>query len=246
MAALGDRFFLEAFSRELTNNRTAWERTREGVVRWFRALLPREERFFDLYNAHAAILVRAAEALQAMLEGGDAIAERSREVIALEHDADIVTRDVLRAGRRTFITPLDRRDIVDLISSMDDAIDQMQQTAKAILLYDVRSFEPEMRESADAILQCARLVNERCRAAAEPYQRRSRATERSLRADRPRRGRSRWHPRIRPEEPLSCVPGEGRWADFRDFSQVYDHLEKVVDRFSDVSDEIQGIVIDWV
>jgi uncharacterized protein len=64
---------------------------REGVMRWFRALLPREERFFDLYNAHAAILVRAAEALQAMLEGGEAVAERSREVIALEYDADVVT-----------------------------------------------------------------------------------------------------------------------------------------------------------
>ena len=123
-------------------------------MRWFRALLPREERFFDLYNAHAAILVRAAEALQAMLGGGEAIAERSRK-IALEHDADVVTRDMLRAVRRTFITPFDRRDIVDLISSMDDAIDQMQQTAKAILLYDVRTFEPEMRKLADAI-QCAR------------------------------------------------------------------------------------------
>src|SRR5512144_3439789 len=116
----------------------------EGVVRWFRALLPREERFFDLYNAHAAILVRAAEALLAMLKDGNRISDHCRLVIALEHEADSVTRDVMRAVRRTFITPFDRRDIVNLISSMDDSIDQMQQTAEAILLYDVDTFEPEM------------------------------------------------------------------------------------------------------
>ena len=215
-------------------------------MRWFRALLPREERFFDLYNAHAAILVRAAEALQAMLEGDEAIAERSREVIALEHDADIVTRDVLSAVRRTFITPFDRRDIVDLISSMDDAIDQMQQTAKAILLYDVRTFEPEMREigGCDPAMRAA---GEACRAAAEPYQRRSRATERSLRADRPHRGRSRRHSRSRPEEPLPCLPREGRRADLRDSQRRSTITWKRWSIASATSsDEIQGIVIDQV
>ena len=63
--------------------------------------------------------------------------------MAREHEADEITREVLLAVRRTFITPFDRGDIKDLITSMDDAIDQMHKTAKAITLFELRSFEPE-------------------------------------------------------------------------------------------------------
>ena len=129
-------------------------------MRWLHALLPKEERFFALFDAHAAVLVRAAEALEGMLEGGATVVQHAQSVIDLEHEADAITREVLIAVRRTFITPFDRRDIVDLISSMDDAVDQMQQTAKAIQLYDVDVFSPEMRRVGSCILQCAALVKE--------------------------------------------------------------------------------------
>ena len=62
--------------------------------------------------------------------------------------------------RRTFITPFDRTDIQDLISSMDDAIDQMNKTAKVITLFEVRSFDPQMQELGEIILQAANLVLE--------------------------------------------------------------------------------------
>ena len=60
-----------------------------------------------------------------------------------------MTRQVLTAVRRTFITPFDRTDIQDLISSMDDSIDQMNKTAKTIMLFEVKSFEPQMQEMGD-------------------------------------------------------------------------------------------------
>ena len=56
-----------------------------------------------------------------------------------------MTREVLTAVRRTFITPFDRTDIQELVSSMDDAIDQMNKTAKTIMLFEVRRFEPQMQ-----------------------------------------------------------------------------------------------------
>ena len=65
-----------------------------------------------------------------------------------EHEADNVTREVLIAVRRTFITPFDRGDIKDLIQSMDNAIDQMQKTAKTITCSSVHSSTPHMREMA--------------------------------------------------------------------------------------------------
>ena len=80
-----------------------------------------------------------------------------------EEEADAITRDVLVGIRTTFITPFDRGDIQDLITSMDDAIDQMQKTAKAIVLFEITTFEPEMRAMADAIVQCASSLREPCR-----------------------------------------------------------------------------------
>ena len=204
-------------------------------MRWFRALLPREERFFDLYNAHAAILVRAAEALLAMLKDGDRISDHCRRVIALEHDADIVTRDVMRAVRRTFITPFDRRDIVNLISSMDNSIDQMQQTAEAILLYDVEAFEPEMRSLAESILQCAQIVNHAIPLLSRIGGEAARLNvlcERLVSIEGESDGihqdglRKLYHACREKDDGLIFVTR----------SEVYDHLEKVVDRFSDVAE----------
>ena len=67
-----------------------------------------------------------------------------------------ITREVLLALRRTFITPFDRADIKDLITSMDDAIDQMNGTAKTITLFEVRTFDPLMREMGDLIVKAGK------------------------------------------------------------------------------------------
>src|SRR5471030_1735051 len=102
------------------------------MLGWFRAFLPREERFFELFARHAQTIVQGALALQDMLRGGDETPVFCQRVNQFENDADNITREVLTAVRRTFITPFDRGDIKNLITAMDDAIDQMQQTAKAV------------------------------------------------------------------------------------------------------------------
>ena len=130
------------------------------MLRWFHALMPKEERFFDLFAQHSHAVVAGAVALRAMLEGGDAISRNYQTVMDREQDADNVTREVLIAVRRTFITPFDRGNIRDLITSMDNSIDQMQKTAKSIRLFDVTSFTKEMKDMADAIVKCAELVQE--------------------------------------------------------------------------------------
>ena len=81
------------------------------------------------------------------LRGGDDIESYCKEIFRREAEADEVTRQVLVAVRRTFITPFDRTDIQDLITSMDDAIDQMNKTAKTTVTFEVRSFEPCMQEN---------------------------------------------------------------------------------------------------
>src|SRR5436190_1003549 len=128
------------------------------LLRWFRALLPHEEKFFVLFNQHAQTLVAGAAALQGMLRGGPDIQKYCQLVTQHEGEADNVTRQVLTAVRRTFITPFDRVDIKNLITSMDNAIDQMEQTAKAVMLFEVKEFEQPMREIGVIIADCASLV----------------------------------------------------------------------------------------
>src|SRR5262249_41131896 len=123
------------------------------MLRWFRAFLPKEERFFDLFARHAKTSVKCAVALQDVLKGGDETPVHCQRVNQFENDADTITREVLTAVRRTFITPFDRGDIKNLITAMDDAVDQMQQTAKAVVLFEVRAFEQPMREMGSLIVE---------------------------------------------------------------------------------------------
>src|SRR5207249_1315126 len=130
------------------------------MLRWFHALLPHEPRFFDLFERHSEMVAAGARALRDMLDGGDAVRPCYKTVMDREQDADNITREVLIAVRRTFITPFDRGDIKDLITAMDNSIDQMQKTAKTIMVYDQSSFTAQQREMGDAIVECAGLVRE--------------------------------------------------------------------------------------
>src|SRR5713101_3058570 len=130
------------------------------MLRLFHPLMPKEERFLALFARHSKAVVAGAEALRALLDGGEAVPTHYRTVMDREHDADAITRDVLIAVRSTFITPFDRGNIKDLITSMDNAIDQMQKTAKSVMVFDMRSFTPQMQAMGDAIKKCAVLVDE--------------------------------------------------------------------------------------
>jgi uncharacterized protein len=220
------------------------------MLGWFRALMPKEERFFDLFEKHAAIVVAGAEALRGLLEGGASTERYCREIFRLEAEADDVTREVITAVRRAFVTPFDRTDIQDLISSMDDAIDQMNKTAKTIALFEVESFEPQMQQMSEVILEAAQLVLE-----AVPLLRSINANAARLNVLTAKV--------ISIEEQADDIFNQGlkalflatREADGKDAgqpnamhfiigSELYDHLEKIVDRFEDVSNEINSVVID--
>ena len=114
--------------------------------------MPKDERFVALSSNIRRTPVSGADALRRSCrreaKRPPIIAEKIVEPVG--HDADEITQEVLLAVRRTFITPFDRGDIKDLITSMDDAIDEMQKTAKTITLFELSTFEPEMREMGDA------------------------------------------------------------------------------------------------
>src|SRR4051794_27207613 len=123
-------------------------------------MMPKETGFFDMFEGHSATLVGAAEVMKRMFGGEESIANACRQISELENQADSITRQVLNAVRRTFITPFDRSAITGLISSMDDAIDEMQKTGKAITQFEASDFQPQMGEMSALAEQAARLVAE--------------------------------------------------------------------------------------
>jgi uncharacterized protein len=212
------------------------------MLRWFLAVLPREKRFFDLFARHAQTALQGALALQGMLNGGEDVPLFCQRVSQLEQEADNITREVLTAVRRIVVTPFDRGDIKNLITAMDNAIDQMQQTAKAVMLFEVRTFEPPMREMGELVVECANLVGR-----ALPLMQSIGQNVAMLTAITEELTRLEGQVDDLHDIGLKELFLKHRNANTMDFivgAEIYDHLEKVADRFDDVANEINSIVIE--
>lgn len=214
------------------------------MLGWFRALMPKEDSFFELFDRHAATLVAGAEALEKLLEGGEAVPEHCAEIIRQEHLADDIAREVLQAVNRSFITPFDRSDITGLIQSMDDAIDQMNKTVKAVTLYELREFDPLMREMGGTVVEAARLTRTAIpllNAVGTHAEELGKLTEKIVRVegrsdDLHDQGVKALLTRVGHTDPMAYIIGR----------EIYGDLEDVVDRFEDVANKISGIVVENV
>ncbi len=214
------------------------------MLRWFQALMPKEGRFFELFNRHTETIVQGAAALRQLLKGGEAVADACRKIMDYETQADAITRDVMLLMHRSFITPFDRGDINDLISALDDSIDQMQKTAKAIMRFDVKSLEPEMQQMGDSIVKAAGLTQEAVRLMASMRENSARLNQitneiihlEDSADDLNERGIKALYLKHKDGNAMGYIVGV----------EIYDHLEKVMDRFEDVANRISGILIEQV
>jgi len=212
------------------------------IVRWFQALLPKQGSFFEQFEAHAALSVTAADALARLLQGGAEMPLHCQEIFDRENDADDIIRDVLVDVRKTLITPFDRTSITSLIGAMDDAIDQMNQTAKAITLYEVKDFEPQMRDMVGIIVEAARIM-----ADAMPLLRDLGRNSARLHSLTERIVKLEGHADEIHDAGLKALfkaKGDTAPMAFIIGREIYSHLEKITDRFEDVANEIQGLVLD--
>ncbi len=215
------------------------------MLGWFQRLMPREDKFFELFERHAAVVVAGADALRKLLETDGQNGKYCQEIFARENEADEITRQVMIAVRRTFITPFDRTDIQTLISSMDDSIDQMNKTAKTITLFEIKSFEPEMRQMGEIIFQAANLVQQAVPLLSSIGTNVTRLNELTAEVIRIEEQADHLHDEGRQKLYRRARDGGGGGAmTFITGAEIYDSLEKVVDRFEDVSNEISSIVTD--
>ena len=123
-------------------------------------LIPRDEKFFDLFVQDGENLLEAARKLEAMVATYDHLDERIAEIQALEKKGDAIDDEVLRRLERSFITPFDREDIHELTTHLDDILDGIQATAETFLIYAVEQPTDECKQMVGILSGQARQLLE--------------------------------------------------------------------------------------
>jgi len=206
----------------------------------FGRLLPKEGRFFDLFNAHAAQVVRAAHELAALMQDYENREPHARAIDEAEHAADRITAETIRLLHRTFITPLDRDHIHQLVNAMDDICDLIQDTSESLSLYDVKAITPDAARLADIGVKCAERVKDVVELLGtqqgkfEAILKTCEEIDR-LESDADRVMRSAVSKLFREENDLKQV---------MKLRVIYDLLESITDRCEDVANVIEGIVLE--
>jgi hypothetical protein len=209
---------------------------------WFQRLLPQRGDFFGMFEAHAAALSGAANALEKLAESGASPHEQLVTIQEYEHIADDVIREMLKEVRRTFLTPFDRGAITSLIGAMDDAVDDMLAAARAIDLYELRELRSEMKEIIALIVEAATVTAE-----AIPLLRDVSGNAVALHKLTERL--------VQLEGEADDIHAAGLKRAFQEVArtsslefavarEVFKNLERVTDAFEDVANAIDGIVID--
>jgi len=207
-------------------------------------MMPKEDRFFDLFERHAQIVVAGAEALQGLLRGGPDVPKFIQIIQDREDDADAITQEVMTAVRRSFITPFDRSDIQGLIQSLDDAIDQMKKATKSVQLFEVTEFDPMMAAMGDAIAEASRLVAQAVAMLNRIGPNAARLSELATHVTRIEGRADDLH-----EEGLKALflaHRDGNAMPYLIGAEIYGSLERVMDRLEDVANEISAIVVENV
>jgi predicted phosphate transport protein (TIGR00153 family) len=123
-------------------------------------LFPKDEKFFELFRKDAANLKEGVEALQEMLDHYEDVEKKYQRIKAIEHQGDILTHDIITKLRGTFITPLEREDIHQLASGLDDILDCIEGVASRLHTFRVQTPPPEMKKLVNIIAQAVEQVYE--------------------------------------------------------------------------------------
>ena len=198
-------------------------------------LIPREEKFYDDFEALAEQIRHGASLLEEMLAPDRPMWDKADEIKEVEHKCDFLTHEIIQRLHRTFVTPLDREDIHALARSLDDVMDAIDASAAIVRLYQITSVRQDARDLARIIMASAEQVVkamkalERKKGVAEPAVEINRLENE---ADRAHQSAVR---KLFEEErdPIQIM----KWKEILDF------LEDATDRCEDVANVLEGVVV---
>ena len=205
----------------------------------FARLMPHEGRFFTYFSEHAALILQGAIELKAMMDNMSETESRAHNIKAIETRADTVTYDTIQLLHKTFITPIDRDEIHQLITRMDDILDLMEDVSQSVFLYDIRKIPDEAKRLAEICVACT----EKVKAAVDLLNNMGNAEKimktcadiDRLETDADQVLRSAMAKLFRTEPDT---------RELTKLKEIYEHLETVTDKCEDVANIIEGIVIE--
>src|SRR3954447_4246250 len=128
------------------------------MARLSQVFVPRDREFFDLFEEAAGNIVRAADLLDQMLATFPERRELARDILVCEQDGDRITHDIIRRLNQTFVTPIDREDILELASAMDDIVDFTEEVADFLGLYKIEAPMDQAGRLAEILVYATRQI----------------------------------------------------------------------------------------
>ena len=200
--------------------------------------IPREEKFFDLFEGSTRNMVKAAQALKEMVNTWDDVEKRVGQITELEHEGDTITHQIMAQLNRTFVTPFDREDIALLANTLDDVTDFIHAAADAMLIYKVDHPSQRAKELADIIVQAAAEVER----AFSKLRRRADLKlvfERCVEINR----LENMADRVFRSAMAELFSDSTDIASVIKWREIYEHMESATDRCEDVADVLEGVAL---
>jgi uncharacterized protein len=130
------------------------------MARLSQVFAPRDREFFDLFEEQAGNIARAADLLDQMLARWPDNAELARDILICEQEGDRITHDIIQRLNQTFVTPIDREDILALASALDDVVDYTEEVADYLGLYRIEAPMEQSQRLAHILVQVTRQLVE--------------------------------------------------------------------------------------
>ncbi len=202
--------------------------------------IPREQKFFDLFEESARNMVKAAQVLKELVDTWEDVKKSLDEIADLEHKGDTITHQIIAQLHRTFVTPFDREDIAKLAETLDDVTDFIYAATTRMFIYKIDHPTPRAKELADIILQAATEVEK-----AVPLLRHRAELKKIL----PRCVEINRLENVADELYRSAVAElfdeTTDMAQVIKWREIYEHLESATDRCEDVSNVLEGVALKY-
>jgi uncharacterized protein len=129
-------------------------------VRLSSVIAPRDREFFDLFEEAGGNILRATGLLEEMLRDFPEKSELARDILICEQDGDRITHDIIQRLNQTFVTPIDREDIYEMASALDDVVDYTEEVADYLGLYKIEAPMEQAQQLAKVLHACGRQISE--------------------------------------------------------------------------------------
>ena len=199
------------------------------------SLIPRDERFFTLFNQMADEIRAAARLLEEMLATDPPDNSKADLIKDAEHRCDALTHDTIQRLHRTFVTPFDREDLYALASSLDNVMDAIDHVAALIRMYRIEKVRPGARDLARTVSQST----ERLHTALEALAARTPVHPHAVEINRLENEADRAYQKAVQE----LFDGETDPITVMKWKELFDVLEQVTDACEDVANVIEGVVV---